>query len=44
MVFLKSIPWVKGYFVSTARINERVIKKYVKMQEKEDIVYAELEF
>lgn len=34
----------KGYFVSTVGINERIIKEYVKMQEKEDTGQAELEF
>jgi len=36
--------WAKGYFVSTVGINEKIIKKYVKMQEKEDTGQAELEF
>ena len=29
--------WAKGYFVSTVGINEKIIKEYVKMQEKEDM-------
>jgi putative transposase len=36
--------WAKGYFVSTVGINEKIIKEYVKMQEKEDTGQAELEF
>jgi len=36
--------WAKGYFVSIVRINEKIIKAYVKMQEKEDTGQAELEF
>ena len=36
--------WTKGYFVSTVGINERIIKEYIKMQEKEDTGQAELEF
>jgi len=36
--------WAKGYFVSTVVINEKIIKEYVKMQEKEDAGQAELEF
>ena len=47
--FLKSVYWgtegiwSPGYFVSTAGINEEVIKKYVEMQGKEDKGQAELE-
>jgi REP element-mobilizing transposase RayT len=33
----------KGYFVSTVGINEEIIRKYVKMQGKEDAGQAELE-
>ena len=29
--------WAKGYFVSMVEINEKIIKEYVKMQEKEEI-------
>lgn len=36
--------WAKGYFVSTAEINEKIIKEYVKMQKKENAGQAELEF
>ena len=36
--------WVKGYFVSTVGINEKIIQAYVRMQEEEDIGQAELEF
>ena len=36
--------WAKGYFVSTVGINEKIIKEYVKIQEKEDTGQAELEF
>jgi putative transposase len=36
--------WSKGYFVSTVGIEERVIKRYVEMQGKEDAGQAELEF
>lgn len=36
--------WAKGYLVSTVGINERIIKEYVKMQEKEDTGELELEF
>ena len=35
--------WAKGYFVSTVGINEKIIKEYVKMQEKEDTGQAELD-
>jgi len=34
--------WAKGYFVSTVGTKEKIIKGYVKMQEKEDTVQAEL--
>jgi len=34
----------KGYFVSTVGINEKIIKKHVKMKEKEDTGQVELEF
>lgn len=36
--------WAKGYFVSTVGINEKIIKEYVKKQEKEDTGQAKLEF
>jgi len=36
--------WAKGYFVSTVGISERIIKEYIKMQEKEDTRQAELGF
>jgi len=36
--------WAKGYFISTVRINGKIIKEYVKMQEKEDTGQAKLEF
>ena len=36
--------WAKGYFVSTAGINEKIIQAYVRMQEEEDTGQAELEF
>ena len=36
--------WSTGYFVSTAGINEEVIKKYIKMQGEEDSGQAKLEF
>ena len=36
--------WSIGYFVSTAGINEEVIKKYIKMQGEEDSGQAKLEF
>jgi putative transposase len=32
----RGITWSIGYFVSTAGINEEVIKKYIKMQGEED--------
>ena len=35
--------WSKGYFVSTVGINEEVIKKYIKIQGKEDSGQAKLE-
>jgi len=34
--------WAKGYFVSTVGTKEKIIKGYVKMQEKEDTGQAEL--
>jgi putative transposase len=49
-VFLKKIYWgdkgiwEKGYFIFTLGINEKIIKEYVKMQEKEDTGQAEQEF
>ena len=36
--------WSIGYFVSTAGINEEVIKKYIKMQGEEDSGQVKLEF
>ena len=36
--------WGKGYFVSTVGINEKIIKEYIKMQEKEDIEQVSLSF
>ena len=36
--------WSVGYFVSTAGINEEIIKKYIKMQGEEDSGQALLEF
>ena len=36
--------WSIGYFVSTAGINEEVIKKYIKLQGEEDSGQAKLEF
>ena len=35
--------WGKGYFVSTVGINERIIRKYIELQGKEDAGQAELE-
>jgi len=49
-VFLKKVYWddkgiwAKGYFVSTVGINEKIVKEYIKMQEKEDTGRTELEF
>ena len=36
--------WSTGYFVSTVRINEATIRKYVQLQGKEDSGQAKLEF
>ena len=36
--------WSIGYFVSTAGINEEVIRKYIRMQGEEDSGQAKLEF
>ena len=36
--------WSIGYFVSTVGINEEIIRKYIKMQGKEDSGQAKLEF
>ena len=36
--------WSTGYFVSTVGLDEQIIKKYVKYQEKEDSGQAKLEF
>ena len=36
--------WSIGYFVSTAGINEEVIRKYIKLQGEEDSGQAKLEF
>ena len=35
--------WGKGFFVSTVEINEKIIRKYVEMQGKEDTGQVELE-
>jgi len=35
--------WSVGYFVATVGINEAVIRKYIQLQEKEDIGQAKLE-
>ena len=35
--------WSVGYFVSTVGINEAIIRRYIKMQEKEDSGQAKLE-
>jgi len=35
--------WGKGFFVSTVGINEKIIRKYVEMQGKEDTGQVELE-
>jgi putative transposase len=48
--FLQSVYWDRdgiwstGFFVSTIGADEKVIKKYVEMQEKEDSGQAKLEF
>ena len=34
--------WSVGYFVSTVGINERIIRRYIRMQEKEDSGQAKL--
>lgn len=36
--------WSTGYFVATVGINEAIIRKYIKLQEKEDIGQAKLEW
>lgn len=36
--------WSTGYFVATVGINETIIRKYIKLQEKEDIGQAKLEW
>ena len=36
--------WSDGYFVSTVGVNERVIRRYIEHQGKEDSGQAELEF
>jgi len=36
--------WGKEYFVSTVGINEEVIRRYVKLQEKEETGQTKLEF
>ena len=36
--------WSKGFFVSTVGITEAIVRKYVKMQEREDTGQAKLEF
>ena len=49
-VFLKKVYWdrkgiwSKGYFVSMVGINEEIIRKYIKLQEKEETGQAKLEF
>jgi putative transposase len=35
--------WSKGYFVSTVGFNDKVVRKYIEMQSKEDTGQAELE-
>jgi len=35
--------WSKGYFVSTVGINKGVIRRYIKLQEEEDLGQANLE-
>ena len=30
--------WAKGYFVSTVGLNDEVVKKYIREQEKEDMM------
>ncbi len=35
--------WSVGYFVATVGINEAIIRKYIRLQEKEDIGQAKLE-
>jgi len=42
--FLEKGVLAKGYFISKTGINEKIIKEYVKMQEKEDVRQADLEF
>jgi len=42
--FLEKAYWGRGYFVSTVGINEEVIRRYVKSQEKEETGQAKLEF
>ena len=34
--------WAEGYYVSTVRLNEATIKKYIQEQEKHDIVLDKL--
>jgi putative transposase len=36
--------WSAGYFVSTVGLDERMIKRYVEYQAKEDLGQAKLEF
>jgi len=36
--------WGKGFLVSKVGINEKIIRKYVEMQGKEDTGQAEFEF
>ncbi len=36
--------WSVGYFVSTIGLDEKMIKRYVRYQEKEDLGQAQLEF
>ena len=34
--------WARGYYISTVGLNEATIKKYIKEQEKEDIIEDKL--
>jgi len=36
--------WGKGFFISTAGINEEVIRRYIESQEEEETGQAKLEF
>jgi len=35
--------WSVGYFVSTVGVNEAIIRKYIRLQSKEDVGQAQLE-